>query len=389
MTLDNEWTAESRHGSENQSWRDRFAHWGRWLGLIAITGLTAIPGCGGAGETLLKEIQNAAEEANRGSQPTGGSLPGGTQASGMPVSMRTAGPGSTAPIQVMAGGSVPQRTNETLLIASFNIQVFGESKAKTPAVMEYLASIIRLFDVVAIQEIRSRDDRVMPTLVDYVNAAGTRYAFEVGPRLGRTNSTEQYAYVFDTTRVALTAKSYTVQDGGTDPQGRPIPDLLHREPLVANFRTLANQPFTFTLVNMHTDPDVAKQECSVLGDLLVQIRQYEQTVRMEDDVLLLGDLNAHPGEFGRLATIPGILPAIQNHSTMVKTNNLYDNIVLDSLNTREFTGRSGVLSMREAFSITVEEALKISDHNPIWAEFRPTEAPGGPQVANQVTPISR
>ena len=43
----------------------------------------------------------------------------------------------------------------TIRIASFNIQVFGESKADKPDVMAVLAETIRRFDIVAIQEVRA------------------------------------------------------------------------------------------------------------------------------------------------------------------------------------------------------------------------------------------
>jgi hypothetical protein len=38
-------------------------------------------------------------------------------------------------------------------------------------------------------------------------------------------------------------------------------------------------------------------------------------------------------------------------------------------------GKAGVLDMATVFGITLEEALKVSDHNPIWAEFSIVEQP--------------
>ena len=48
-------------------------------------------------------------------------------------------------------------------IGAFNIQVFGKSKAGKPEVMDVLAKIIRTYDVVAIQEIRDKDQTALPT----------------------------------------------------------------------------------------------------------------------------------------------------------------------------------------------------------------------------------
>lgn len=54
-------------------------------------------------------------------------------------------------IEVLGLDSVNENA---LSIASFNIQVFGKTKAKKKDVLLMLAKIISIFDVVAIQEIR-------------------------------------------------------------------------------------------------------------------------------------------------------------------------------------------------------------------------------------------
>jgi len=86
-------------------------------------------------------------------------------------------------------------TEETIKIASFNIQVFGRSKASKPEVMEVLASIISQFDIVAIQEIRDKSGKAIKDLEVAVDDLGENYDFIIGPRLGRTSSKEQYAYI--------------------------------------------------------------------------------------------------------------------------------------------------------------------------------------------------
>jgi deoxyribonuclease-1-like protein len=345
----------------------------RLLATLLVTAF--ITGCDSDSTALLNELKQAGSESlsNRGLPVSTGSTT--SIPAGQPVSI---------------SGAVPPRTNQTILVASFNIQVFGKTKATNPDVMRRLASIMRLFDVVAIQEIRSVDDLVMPTLVDYVNETGVRYAFDIGPRLGRSNSKEQYAFLYDSSRITLTGKPYTVTDGPSTGQTNGLaPDLLHREPLVASFRTLANAPFSFSLVNIHTDPDEAKDEVNVLHDVLLSVRHYEYATRNEDDVMLLGDLNAGPNQLGKLGQIPGTVPIIVGQSTMVEGSKTNDNILLDTTTTVEFTGRAGVLSMADAFRISSKEALQLSDHNPVWAEFRASEQTTTPQLANQsaATPV--
>ena len=50
--------------------------------------------------------------------------------------------------------------------------------------MEILVSIVRRFDVVAVQEVRSTDPTVVPKFMEMINAEGARYDFIIGPGLG-------------------------------------------------------------------------------------------------------------------------------------------------------------------------------------------------------------
>ncbi|XZE19788.1 endonuclease/exonuclease/phosphatase family protein [Pirellulaceae bacterium SH449] len=271
---------------------------------------------------------------------------------------------------------LPARNPQTILIASFNIQVFGVSKMSKPGIPEQLAEIIRQFDIVAIQEIRDRSNKSLPALMEYVNRNGAKYDYIISPPLGRTVSKEQYAYVFNTeTIVSSNEFSYLVED---------TQDLLHREPLVARFVTRVPtgfQPFRFTLINIHSDPDEALEESEVMSAVFKSIQNFEYANAGEDDVILLGDLNIEPRNFQSLARVPGLI-WLFNEPTNTRRTRIWDNILLDRDLTNEFTGRFGVLDMEQMFRISRDEALAISDHLPIWAEFYVTEMPlAGPSRA--------
>jgi endonuclease/exonuclease/phosphatase family metal-dependent hydrolase len=252
------------------------------------------------------------------------------------------------------------RDGNTVRVASFNIQVFGEKKLSDPRVAALLAEIVRQFDVVAVQEIRSQQE-ILPRFVDQINAAGRHYDYVVGPRLGRTASKEQYAFVFDTASIEIDRSAlYTVSDPD---------DLLHREPLVGWFRVRGPQPteaFTFSLVNIHTDPDETSQELDALADVFRAVRS---DGRGEDDVIVLGDLNVDESHLGQLGDISGIRWAITGVATNTRGTKQYDNIVFSGQATSEYTGRWGVFDMIRQFNLTTDEALKVSDHQPVWAEF--------------------
>lgn len=298
-----------------------------------------------------------------------------------PVAVTNNYPAASFPASAPAAppSTVPLAGGPTIRIASFNIQVFGDEKAKKPYVMQTLALAIQQFHVVAIQEIRTQDSYFLDNFLrNYVNADGRHYYdYVIGPRLGRSNSKEQYAFIYDTTAVEVNRQTiYTVND----PQ-----DLLHREPLVALFRVRGPAPadaFTFLLVNIHTDPDETKEELDTLADVYRAVRQSSGG---EDDIIILGDLNVDDKHLGRLGQIPGVRPIVTKVFTNTRQTALYDNFVVHQPSTAEFTGRWGVFDIRQLVNppLTVEQALQVSDHLPIWAEFSAYESAAPGRVAGR------
>ncbi|EAQ80493.1 deoxyribonuclease gamma (precursor) [Blastopirellula marina DSM 3645] len=274
----------------------------------------------------------------------------------------SADPSGSGTSQLISARKAPiTRGGETIRIASFNIQVFGRSKADKPHVMARLAQIVRQYDVMAIQEIRSLDQSILPEFIDQINAAGRHYDYVIGPRLGRSDSKEQYAYIYDTASIELDrTQLYTIDDPG---------DALHREPLVAWFRVRGPNPeqaFTFTLVNIHTDPDEVKDEINVMDDVLRAVRG---DGRGEDDVILLGDFNTDERNLGEFGSLTGLSPAVTGMMTNTRGTASYDNLYFTLPATSEFTGRGGVHDYVREFNLSIDEALEISDHMPVWGEF--------------------
>lgn len=261
-----------------------------------------------------------------------------------------------------------QRNGETIRIAAFNIQVFGESKMAKPHVMKILVDVVRQFDIVAIQELRAKSQDIIPKFVEMINADGRHYDYLVGERLGRSSSKEQYVYIFDAQSIEIDrSASYTI----ADPH-----DLLHREPLVAPFRVRGpppNEAFTFTLINIHTDPDETKQELDALAEVFTAVRN---DGRGEDDIILLGDLNVDEYKLGKLGELPGVVPLIRGVPTNTRGTKTYDNIIIHQPATTEFTGTAAVFDLMERYNLTMDQAIEVSDHMPVWAEFSIYE--GGP-----------
>ncbi|TWT62379.1 endonuclease/exonuclease/phosphatase family protein [Rubinisphaera italica] len=273
----------------------------------------------------------------------------------------------------------PAASKDSIRIATFNIQVFGVSKMGKPIVRERLAELVRQFDLVAIQEIRSIDQSVLPNFVDLVNAQGADFKYLIGDRLGRTSSKEQYAYVYRSSLIEPVQGSiYNIEDRL---------DRLHREPFVGSFRMRSKpgeggEPFSFTLVNMHTDPDEAEYEVGQLAGVYNFVTTYRPE---EDDVIILGDLNVNASKLTPLTNIPLLRSVAGTGPTNTRGTKQYDHIVVNHQSTLEFTGRAGVLDMASFLKISPQEALDLSDHQPVWAEFRTTEQRGSIQVASPFT----
>jgi len=315
--------------------------------LIGLAAGTCLSGCNA--EKVLNEMAGRAKQA-----PAGDKAPAGDR----------------TPLPSQPGAA----DGQTIKIASFNIQVFGTSKMAKPEVMDVLAKVVRRFDLVAIQEVRSKDQTVVPRFAELVNAAGRRYGYVVGPRLGRTSSKEQYVFLYDTDRIELDQGSVHTP---ADPQ-----DLLHREPLVARFRVRGppQQAFSFKLVNIHTDPDETDTELDALADVFAAVQRERDG---EDDVILLGDLNVDDRHLGRLGQLPGIAWTVSGQMTNTRRNHAYDNIVFDRRATTEYTGYWGVLDLAADYGLTLEQALDVSDHLPVWAEFRAVEAGAPAEIASR------
>jgi endonuclease/exonuclease/phosphatase family metal-dependent hydrolase len=253
------------------------------------------------------------------------------------------------------------RQGEVIRVGSFNAQVLGRSKSEKVVVMEILARIVRQFDVLALQEISAEDQDVLARLIERVNSDGRRYDYVVGRPLGKSAPREQYAFLFDRESVEIDRDQlYTVED----PQ-----QLLYRPPLVGSFRVRGparEQAFTFTLVNLRMDSGRAVTERTFLDDVFRLVRD---DGRGEDDVILLGDFQADDEHLGPISEITGMAIAVTKTPTNPDQTKQWDNLVFESQATEEFTGRSGTLNLMRQYNLSLQEALEVSDHLPVWAEF--------------------
>lgn len=254
--------------------------------------------------------------------------------------------------------------DEKIKIASFNIQVFGKSKRGKDEVMDSLSEIAREFDIIAVQEVRDKTKTTVSYFVSRINESeGPDYSSIESERLGRTNSKEQYAFVYNSSKVEFSGISYVYDDKR---------DVFEREPFVAGFRS---GNFDYILVNVHIKPDDAEEE---IAELEKVVADADSMFENDSDVIVLGDFNADGSYFSE-SCIKGIRnPAVyvwaisDEMDTTVSSNNYtYDRIVfMRNFTSEDYTGSSGVFDFEQKLNLNHSFAKTVSDHYPVWAEFR-------------------
>lgn len=246
-------------------------------------------------------------------------------------------------------------------IGTFNVQFLDQTKARKPQVMDLLARIGREFDVLAVQEIQSNSDNILPRWVALMNASDPVYDYAIGPRIGPKGSQEQYGFIFNRRTVVIDrSELYTVDDRD---------DLFAYEPLVAWFRTVgppAPEAFTFSVINLRVDPSAAEQEQQYVDEVINAVRH---DGREEDDVILAGDLQGGPEALPQLNRIHDIGFAVSQVPTNVEGNATWANLIFQKTPTSEFTGNSGVWDFLRKYNLDLHSALEVSDQLPVWAEF--------------------
>ena len=255
---------------------------------------------------------------------------------------------------------------QSIRIAAFNIQIFGRSKRNKTDVMEALIRIAREFDVILVQEIRDSSEETAHYFLQLINEASDHtYEYIRSERLGRTTSKEAYAYFYNNKTVDFIEGSDFVYND-TD-------DVFEREPYIANFKSGS---FDFTLVGIHVKPDDAYAE---IGNLTLVVQYMLETRPEERDIVVLGDFNADGSYFDEEDSSNPFKAHVffwvvtNEIDTMTKTDWTYDRMVmLNTTYNQEYIDDSAQVFYYDLeYGLDNEEFVRaISDHYPIYAEFR-------------------
>ena len=278
-------------------------------------------------------------------------------------------------------GNTPSETpaaplHPTFRMATFQLGRFDEAKLANRRVSDVLVRLLPRYELIALQGVRGRNQGVLVRLVEQLNAAtGRTYDFATCPTQQRDGLEHYSAFLFDRGRIEVDRSTV-----------RFVEDRLGRfriKPLTGLFRVRGPDPaeaFTFALINAETDPDHAAAELDLLADAFRAVRD---SVKGEDDIILLGDLESDDQHLGQLGKLLGVTALLTNLPTTVRGGNLLDNILLDCRATREFTGRVDVVDIMNDFGLTMPAAQDVSEHLPVWAEFSVYEGGHAGQPASK------
>jgi len=256
----------------------------------------------------------------------------------------------------------------TIKIATFNIQIFGKTKAGKTGIMNQLASIIRKYDVVAVQEIKDKDNKVPRMFLDKINESGVRYDMRVSDRTGLQpddkNSQEQYVVYFNIDTIDALDDGQLYDDSEND--------YFQREPFIVHLKAeLGN--FRFVLITIHTRPESAVEEIEALDHVFDWAKgEYPN----EDDFIALGDYNAgctyaKPNQLDSLAISGSNYIWVVPHdaeTNLATKKCAYDRIVITRETEEDYNKEWEV---DNSFN-----DKKVSDHWPVWGEFQTNQDTG-------------
>lgn len=269
--------------------------------------------------------------------------------------------------------STENQSTSTIKIASFNMQIFGQTKLKRPNVLDIYAKIAANFDMIALQEVGTNKAVVNDETCHFIMQTFTAKINEItGMNSYSFIRGNQYAIIYRTNK--FTVKSYKLYTGAK---------TFTFTPLIANFETVEpGSNFDFSIITIHTSPDAADKEISYLKTVIEET----QTLYSEPDVICLGDYNADgsyykEGDetwlwgFNPDVYITGILNSAD--TTVAASDNTYDRIQMSINCNTDFTGKYGVLKFSEIYDVSKCEGgattrgteKAISDHYPVWCEF--------------------
>lgn len=244
-------------------------------------------------------------------------------------------------------------------IVSWNLENFGKSKSE--ATITFVANTLKTYDIIAIQEVVAGYGGVQAVarLADALNRTGSKWDYTISdPTSSGAYKTERYAFLWKTSLIkkigaAWLEKKYHLE--------------IDREPYYCTFEYNETQ---FTIVNFHAITKSKQPETEI------KYFRFLPAQYPTHNLLFVGDFNCPQSHtvFNPLKGM-GYQSVFKKQKTSLKKackTNLclaseFDNIWYHTATIA--ISKSAPVFFYTAFK-TLKEARIISDHIPIWTEFR-------------------
>lgn len=187
---------------------------------------------------------------------------------------------------------VPEKTaDKSMLLASWNIKEFGHLNERLPESYFYIAEIISKFDLVAIQEVKSKLD----DLLRVMKLLGSKWKYIITDITeGDDGNRERFAYIYDSRKVQPSGLSGEIVLWDSITQGSSIKQLK-RTPAITGFQAGWK---SFAIINVHLQPGQSteqtlkrKEEIRLLLKALEEKRQKKHL--WSENLIILGDTNLY------------------------------------------------------------------------------------------------
>ncbi len=224
---------------------------------------------------------------------------------------------------------IPEKSaDKSLLLASWNIKEFGHLNDRIPESYFYIAEVISMFDLVAIQEVKTRLD----DLYKVMKLLGSRWKYIITDITeGKDGNRERFAYIYDTRKVQTSGLSGEIVLWDKLTKNSAIKQLK-RTPAITGFKAGWK---SFAIINVHLHPgddddDVAHRGAEI--DLLLKaLKEKERKNHLwNENLVILGDMNLYKDDgplvdkFGNDGYIESA--SLQGLNTNVSNTQVYDRI---------------------------------------------------------------
>ena len=288
---------------------------------------------------------------------------------------------------------IPPRSDESLLVASWNIRDFGRGKCggRTPEALHYLAEVVSRFDIVAIQEV----NRNLNEFEGMMRILGREWKYVINDSTeGRRGNDERMAFVFHSGKVEFGGLAGEMVLPPMRQDGKVIPyKQIWRTPFMVGFRAGWSK---FMIVSVHIQWGASKADSPERIEEITEVAKFLKKRTMDKkawsrNLILLGDFNIFSiGDetFKALTDADFLIPdEIRDVTSNAGRNRHYDQIAFRVQPDRlDYLGKAGAFPVfdyvysdeslyrdepsKNNLSFNTWRTYMASDHLPLWVELK-------------------